>query len=242
MSAFSFQSNYQIHLNLIISQTLGWDLYIIRAICLSQTASFLTQLLWKKVPSLLNSLHTSPVHWVIKIVLSFAESLSCHLSRFFLLFQPCLHCCTNFTFHPLTTSCMNGLDLINVVFRQHVNCSVDLISAFSRNYWIRKLALSTNRTFFLFIIPNSWNVCPGLIACWFLPPSRHFAGNTHQPSCHTFLSPQCTSIVLETTTVLLYSGFLFSWKLPKRHLVRGIGKPPSWISLGESQLSTQLKL
>ena len=130
MSAFSFQSNYQIHLNLIISQTLGWDLYIIRAICLSQTASFLTQLLWKKVPSLLNSLHTSPVHWVIKIVLSFAESLSCHLSRFFLLFQPCFHCCTNFTFHPLTTSCMNGLDLINVVFRQHVNCSVDLISAF----------------------------------------------------------------------------------------------------------------
>ena len=83
MSAFSFQSNYQIRLNLIIFQTLGGDLYIIRAICLSRTASFLTQSLWKKVSSLLDSLYPSPVHWVIKIVISFAESLSCHLSRLF---------------------------------------------------------------------------------------------------------------------------------------------------------------
>ena len=37
----------------------------------------------KKVSSLLDSLHPSPVHWVIKIVISFAESLSCHLSRLF---------------------------------------------------------------------------------------------------------------------------------------------------------------
>ena len=111
-SLLNFQSNYQIHLNLIIFQTMGWDLYVIRAICwLSKQPVFLNNLL-KKVSSLLNSLHASPTHRVIKILLSFADSLSCHLLRLHvLLFQPCFHCCTNLNFHHLTTSCINGLDL-----------------------------------------------------------------------------------------------------------------------------------
>ena len=63
------KSNYQIHLNLIIFQTLGWYLYIIRAICwYSKQPVFLNNLL-KKVSSFLNSLHASPTHWVIKILL-----------------------------------------------------------------------------------------------------------------------------------------------------------------------------
>ena len=35
---------------------------------------------WKNISSLLKSLHASPVYWFIKILLSFAESLSCRLS------------------------------------------------------------------------------------------------------------------------------------------------------------------
>ena len=121
-------SNYQIHLNLIIFQTFGWDLYIIRAICwLSKQPVFSNNLL-KKVSSLPISLHASqPI----------GSSRSCYLCwksillfiEIVLLFQPCFHCCANFNFHHLTTSCINGLDFVSVVFRQLVNCSVNLISA-----------------------------------------------------------------------------------------------------------------
>ena len=52
-----------------------------------------------------------------------------------LLFQPCFHCCTNFTSHNPTTFCINGLDFVSVVFRQHVNCSVDLISCFHVDFF-----------------------------------------------------------------------------------------------------------
>ena len=52
----------------------------------------------------------------------------------------------------------------------------------------------------------------------------------------------CSSIVLETMTVLLYSGFLFSWKLSRSHFEWGKVKLPSWISLGKSLLSAQIKL
>ena len=79
MSAFSFlhfQSNYQIHLNLIIFQTLWWDLYIIRAICFSQTASFLTQSLWKNVSSLLHSLHASPVYLTNRFLERWIQNIS----------------------------------------------------------------------------------------------------------------------------------------------------------------------
>ena len=72
-----------------------------------------------RLPSPLGYQDHSILCW--KSVLPFIEIV--------LVFQPCFHCCTNFTFHPLTTSCMNGLDLVSVVFRQHVNYMVDLISA-----------------------------------------------------------------------------------------------------------------
>ena len=63
------KSNYQIHLNLIIFQTLGWYLYIMRAIYwYSKQPVFLNNLL-KKVSLFLNSLHASPTRWVIKILL-----------------------------------------------------------------------------------------------------------------------------------------------------------------------------
>ena len=126
-SLLNFQSNYQIRLNLIIFQTLDWDLYIIRTICwLSKQPVFLNNLL-KKISWLLNSLHTFLTHWVIKILLPL---LKFYPAKILLLFQPCFHCCTNFNFHHLTTSCINGLDFVSMVFRQQVNCSIDLISAY----------------------------------------------------------------------------------------------------------------
>ena len=110
------KSNYQIHLNLIIFQTLGWYLYIIRAICwYSKQPVFLNNLL-KKVSLFLNSLHASPTRWVIKILLLCWKSIMLFI-EIVLLFQPCFHCCTNFNFHHPTTSCINGLDFVSVVFR-----------------------------------------------------------------------------------------------------------------------------
>ena len=52
----------------------------------------------------------------------------------------------------------------------------------------------------------------------------------------------CSSIVLETMTVLLYSGFLLSWKFSRSHFEWRKVKLPSWISLGKSLLSAQIKL
>ena len=45
---------------------------------------------WKNISSLLKSLYASPVHWAIKILLSFAESLSCRWSPLPAIF-PLLH-------------------------------------------------------------------------------------------------------------------------------------------------------
>ena len=81
-SFLNFQSSYQIHLNLIIFKTWGEIFTSSEPSAIRKQPVFSNNVL-KKVSSLLSSLHASPVHWVIKILLSFAESLSCHLSRLF---------------------------------------------------------------------------------------------------------------------------------------------------------------
>ena len=105
-------------------------------------------------------------------------------------FQLCFHCCTNFTSHNPTTSCINEPEFVSVVFRQHVNCSVDLTSACFLELTFLEAEIVCKYNFFFFVIPNSWNKCaldPPHVD-FFIHPG--ISGNTHQPSCHTFLSPQ----------------------------------------------------
>ena len=126
-SLLNFQSNYQIHLNLIIFQTLGWYLYIIRAICwYSKQPVFLNNLL-KKVSLFLNSLHASPSHWVIKILLPLLKVYhaiywDCSpLPAMFPLLYQFQFSSSDHILHQWAGFCQCGL--------VSVNCSVDLISA-----------------------------------------------------------------------------------------------------------------
>ena len=122
-----------------------------------------------------------------------------------LLFQPCFHCCTNFTFHQPTTSCINGLDFVSVVFRQHVNCSVDLISSFHVDFFGSRHCLQVE-----FFSSLSFPV-PGINVPW---THCKLISSSFQTSCwkytSTFLSYfSFSSVATRPFPLKIRAGFTF---------------------------------
>ena len=107
---------------------------------------------------------------------------------------PSVYCSSNFNFHHPPTICINGLDFIGVVLKQHIHSSINFIPAcFMGLFRLLKTGIACKNYFLLFTISNSRpqeKVFCYTIACLLLHPSMRFVETRRELFHHSCLSPQ----------------------------------------------------
>ena len=113
---------------------------------------------WKsfliKAWSLVTSLHAAPAHFVMRMLLCLALSLSCHSPK------PLIHLLSHFCLVHSTKPSINGLDLVSMVLRPWTNNCIHLMSARIMKLFILLECYIIYENHFLFYrLSNTWNKC-----------------------------------------------------------------------------------